>query len=44
MEKSKRGGQRKGAGRKPSGGKPFQIRCKPENIGKVRQYIIDDGL
>jgi len=34
-----RGGKRENAGRKKKDNKPFQIRCKPENIEKIRNYI-----
>lgn len=35
----KSGGPGLGQGRKPSGKKRYHVMCKPENIGKVRDYI-----
>jgi hypothetical protein len=31
-------------GRKKGLKKPFQIRCNPDNIEKVRKYILDNNL
>lgn len=34
-----RGGKRENAGRKRNTKKAFQIRCEPENITKIREWI-----
>lgn len=39
MKQENRGGYRENAGRKPNNKKSFQIRCNPENITKIREYI-----
>ena len=39
-----RGGYRKNSGRKKSENKAFQIRCKPENIEIVRNFIKENRL
>lgn len=39
MKQNKMGGKREGSGRPKSENKPFCIRCKPENIVKIREYI-----
>lgn len=44
MKKDNRGGRRENAGRKPTNNKDFKIRCKPENIFKIRLYIKENNL
>lgn len=39
-----RGGFRKNSGRKKKNTKPFQIRCLPENIEKIRFWIKENRL
>lgn len=39
MKTEKRGGNRENAGRKRNTKKAFQIRCEPENIVKIREWI-----
>lgn len=42
--KSKRGGFRPGSGRKPTGRKPFLIRCKPETMTTLKSIAIQAAL
>lgn len=39
-----RGGKRKNAGRKPRPTKQFNVRCKPENILIIRQFIKENNF
>ena len=39
MEKQKRGGFRENAGRKKGDKETFPVRCKKENITKIREWI-----
>lgn len=43
MKQEKRGGKRENAGRKRNTKKAFQIRCEPENISKIREWIKENN-
>ncbi len=44
MKQEKRGGYRENAGRKKGDKETFTIRCKPDNIEKIRCWIKDNNL
>lgn len=39
-----RGGKRENAGRKPRPTKQFNVRCKPENILKIRKWVKENDF